>query len=85
MNIELSKNGAKGIFMNDLLIEFYYTEETEGVIIQEKNYPWMDGLPMMYIKAINQLMTAYHEYRENVLKLDKWLKPIKQPTNQIKL
>ena len=48
-------------------IEFYYNRHNEGIILDSKHYEWFVGLPEAYTCIANELIAAFHNYRENVL------------------
>jgi hypothetical protein len=75
--ITLSDNGAETPIGDKGGIKFYYTSEHEGVLVGGMDYRFMDQLPDDLINIVNDLISAFHDHRETVLKLDKYMKPIK--------
>jgi hypothetical protein len=76
-SIEVSDNGAKTLIGDSGGIKFYYTSAHEGVIVGGIDFRFMQDLPHALIDIVNALISAFHDHRENVLKLDKYMKPIK--------
>lgn len=75
MKITVGKYGAHAV-VNGTKINFYYTENFEGVHVGDADYKWMNNLPDTELPVVWELMKAYHYHRLVELQLDNHLKPL---------